>query len=180
MTPPLDRVERTDHGETTVTIPRPFRIGLAALALALTTSVLALQPSTAAAACTPYCQVGITDIAVKFVGAAFRPEQNGNGEDVAFEIRNLGTLSVPYPNIKLTAECHYRDWTTQVNTTTETQPAKSMGMVAGSAPAPFLVSCPAKYHQVVSSVFLTAQVTGDSKTANNTAYWDHLSGGHSY
>lgn len=160
-------------------IQRTFRIGLAAFALALTASALALQPSTASAACTPYCQVGITDIAVKFVGAEARPESYGVGEDVAFEIRNVGTLSVPYPNIKLNVNCNYSNWSTGAFVETDTQPVKYMGMVAGSAPAPILVSCPTKSNRLVSSVYLNASTKGDSHTANDMAYWDHITGGHS-
>jgi hypothetical protein len=164
-----------------VNIQRTLRIGLAALALTIGVALPASQPSTAAACSVDGrdCQIGYTDVAVKFVGAAFRPEGTGNGEDVAFEIKNVGTLTVPYANNKLTASCTYRDWTTQNFTSTDKQAPVYMGIAAGTPAAPFLVTCPAKYHQIVSSVVLSAETKGDIKTINNMAYWDHLSGGHS-
>jgi hypothetical protein len=162
-----------------VNIKRIVRIGFAAFALTIATSALALQPSTAAAACTPYCEVGYTDVAVKFVGAEFRPGQFGNGEDVAFEIKNVGTLNVPYPNIKLTAYCNYADQRTAQFVGSDKQDPKYMGIAAGTPAAPFLVTCPAKYGQSVSSVTLQSATKGDIKSSNDLAVWDRLTGGHS-
>ena len=166
-----------------------LRTGLAALALTLTTSALALttpalayqppadRPSQTGAQDLIYT-LRYWDVAVKFKAAAFRPTQFGNGEDVAFEIQNLGD-TVAYPNIKLTATCNYKTWSTNASAGSETLPTTSMGMVKGAIPAPYLVSCPIKNSASVSSVSLTAEVKGDMKTVNNTAYWERYTGGHS-
>src|SRR5262249_1301043 len=148
-------------------------------ALTLTTPALAYQPVPDQADEQDLIYtLSYWDVAVKFKGAEFRPGQYGNSEDVAFEIQNLGD-TVAYPNIKLKATCNYRYWQNWSYAGSETLPVTSMGMVKGSAPAPYLVSCPTLSNKWVSSVFLTADVKGDGKTSNNTAYWDYASGGHS-
>jgi hypothetical protein len=177
----LDHITQLAHGETTMEIHRLLRTGFVALALTLDASLPALQPSTAAACSVEGrdCQIEFTDVAVKFVGAEFRPSATGNGEDVAFEITNAGTLNVPYPNITPTAFCNYSDWQTGQFVGSDKQAPKYMGIAAGTPAAPFLVTCPGKYNLKVSSVTLQSETKGDSVAANNMAYWDVKSGGHS-
>src|SRR4051812_31145584 len=88
----------TQQGEPTVNIKRTVQIGLAAFALTLATSTLTLTAPTPTAQAAPAddmttvcCTLGHWDVGVKFVGAAFRPEAKGDGEDVAFQIENLGS-----------------------------------------------------------------------------------------
>src|SRR4051812_25333024 len=92
---PLGTAESTVDGDTPMSLKSRFSIGLAALALSLATSALTI--TTPALAYQPtrdqtseQQRLVYWDVAVKFKDAAFRPVAQGNGEDVAFEIQNLG------------------------------------------------------------------------------------------
>jgi hypothetical protein len=92
--------------------------------------------------------------------------------DVAF---NLKTTGADANNIVLKGECVYRYLNDPSLIVTEQKPLQGMSLSASWAPpVPFLVTCAPSYGQFVSSVFLTADVAGDSNPVNNTGSWDHI------
>jgi hypothetical protein len=159
---------------------RIIRSGLAALALTLATSLPVVQPSPAAAwsgpDIQPDIQAGITDISVRYVGAKHIHYSTGTGVDVAFEIKNVGTVTVP--DFKLTATCNYRQSYGAQQPTGSDKQVKSMGIQAGTPAVPYLVNCLPRDRQYVSSVILHVEARNDSNSSNDIAHWD-TTGNHS-
>src|SRR3954463_4492326 len=102
--------EFTD-GATSMTLQSLVRAGLVAAALTVTTTVsglttpaLAYQPASHQTDTQNCCPPRNTkNIKVTFKAAQSNPTAQGTGENVAFEIQNIGSLDVAYGGIKLVA-----------------------------------------------------------------------------